>query len=142
ASSRSRSSRMSRAALPFSRPRWARQRSAPRSAAQSSSSSKSSLRSRTMFSTRAGLASSVIGGLQKRRTRLVGGFGVVGWGCGSDGQTGAPAGGLVDGEHVFVLDQAVPADLRDVVFPSARDAHGDLVGPAGPYAGGAGRHDV
>src|SRR5690606_25574546 len=116
---------MSRAALPFSRPSWARQRSAPRSAAQSSSSSKSSRRSRTMFSTRAGLASMVIDGLQKRKTRLTGGFGTVGWGCGSDGQAGAPAGGLVDGEHVLVLDEAGPADLWDVVFPSARDARGD-----------------
>src|SRR5690606_40897745 len=123
---------MSRAALPFSRPSWARQRSAPRSAAQSSSSSKSSRRSRTMFSTRAGLASMVIDGLQKRKTRLTGGFGTVGWGCGSDGQAGAPAGGLVDGEHVLVLDEAGPADLWDVVFPSARDARGDLVGLAGP----------
>src|SRR5690606_5710063 len=61
---------------------------------------------------------------------------------GSDGQAGAPAGGLVDGEHVLVLDAAGPADFRHVVLAGARDAHGDLVGPAGPGAGGAGRHDV
>ncbi len=76
ASSRSRSSRMSFAALPFSSPRWARQRSAPRSAARSSRSSKSSLRRSSMFSTRAAgcCSGSVIAGLQKCRTRLVGGF--------------------------------------------------------------------
>ena len=45
ASNRSRSSRMSRR-RPFSRPRWVRTRSAPRSAARSSSSSKSSRRKR------------------------------------------------------------------------------------------------
>src|SRR5690606_25363067 len=47
-----------------------------------------------------------------------------------------------DGEHVLVLDEAGPADLRDVVFPGTCDAHGDLVGPAGPDACGCGRHDV
>src|SRR5690606_31985056 len=43
---------------------------------------------------------------------------------------------------VLVLDEAGPADLWDVVFPSARDARGDLVGLAGPGAGGAARDDV
>ena len=45
----------------------------------------------------------------------------------SERDAGTPSGSLVGRQHGFVLDEAQPADLGNVVFPGTRHAHGEAI---------------